>query len=770
MFSNIPEELKAYRSWVVWRSETDEDGKPTKRPYSPLSGTLASPTDASTWASYEEAVTAFNSGWFSGIGFVLSEADPYTFIDLDDTNKLTELGLPKFADPQAEFQLQQQIYETFQSYAEISPSGKGLHIICKGYVPSGKRQGSVELYSKERYMTMTGNVYRNAPIVEADYERLLSLWQFLGGKEEQELTNVPNAAQTAEDSEIIQRAASAANGPKFIDLLNGNWQHMYQSQSEADFAFIDIIAFYTDNQEQVERIFNNSVLGARNKQTTIKGLPYVKHMTKRAFDRKLPQVDTTGLKEQIEAAIQAQQQEPKKRGRPRKHVEPQESPYTVPPGIVGRIARYIHDAAPRPVPEIALAGAVGLVAGMTGRAYNISGTGLNQYILLLARTGTGKEAIGAGISSLLSEVKKYVPTVNEFVGPTVIASPQALIKKLGKNRSFVSIIGEFGLKLQQMTGRNATAADRGVMTAMLDLFNKSGKGSVFGAMAYSDTDKNVDAIEAPALSILGESTEKSFFEAIDEHSVASGLVPRFTVIEYRGDRPDLNERRLSIADCPQLVDEVAKLAANCAMLNHQNQVVTVALDPEAESIFREYNQYVDNQIRGRDDVSREIWNRAHIKALKMAGLLAVGCNWINPVVNAELAHWAINVENANVAKLMHRFESGEVGSGLETSEVRQQREIKRVIKDWLTLDWTSLEKYKAGTVEMYNARVVPYKYIAIRLQSLAAFREDRRGATAALQRTLQSMSDHGDLQPTKNKTLYNSLALVYAPTNIGAFL
>lgn len=32
------------------------------------------------------------------------------------------------------------------------------------------------------------------------------------------------------------------------------------------------------------------------------------------------------------------------------------------------------------------------MAGVCGRAYNASGTGLNQYVLFLAKTGTGKSA------------------------------------------------------------------------------------------------------------------------------------------------------------------------------------------------------------------------------------------------------------------------------------------------------------------------------------------------------------------------------------------
>jgi len=54
----------------------------------------------------------------------------------------------------------------FNSYAERSPSGYGLHIIVKGKATRSKRRGKVEVYSSGRYFTMTGDVYRDAPIID----------------------------------------------------------------------------------------------------------------------------------------------------------------------------------------------------------------------------------------------------------------------------------------------------------------------------------------------------------------------------------------------------------------------------------------------------------------------------------------------------------------------------------------------------------------------------------------------------------------------------
>ena len=438
-----------------------------------------------------------------------------------------------------------------------------------------------------------------------------------------------------DDQTIINRAASAENGDLFKDLFTGDWhKHSYkwsdQSQSCADQALINIIQFYTKDQFQIKRIFLQSSLGQRDKA---KRDGYLNLCIRKAFDRDLPYVDTTALLKDIQAAI-AEKNKPFVDSDGVIHEQKSmlissEIPdlekacllnesIPLPPGLTGKIAQFIYQYSPRPVPEIAVGAAIGLMSGICGRCYNISGSGLNHYVVVLAATGTGKESAGAGVHTLLNAAKIAVPTINEFIGPTTIASPQALIKKLSKHKSILSIVGEIGLKLQEMNHRQANPAAKAVQTAFLDLFQKSGRGQIFGAMAYSDTEKNVDSIQSPAFSFLGESTQESFFEGIDERSIKSGFIPRLTVIEYKGDRPHLNRNRAVITDYYDLVDSIAKIAAQSQMLNQQNQVIDVQQDQESELILAHYNEFVDSQIRGSNEANRHIWNRAHLKVLKLS--------------------------------------------------------------------------------------------------------------------------------------------------------
>ena len=76
---SIPEELRARPQWVVWKAVGE---KPDKVPYSARTGHRASSTDLLTWATFQEALEAYENGDYAGLGFVFSSADPYTGIDL----------------------------------------------------------------------------------------------------------------------------------------------------------------------------------------------------------------------------------------------------------------------------------------------------------------------------------------------------------------------------------------------------------------------------------------------------------------------------------------------------------------------------------------------------------------------------------------------------------------------------------------------------------------------------------------------------------------
>lgn len=741
-YLRIPEELRQLRQWVVWQYQETEGGKPTKVPYQASGPTLASVTNPATWASFDDCIAALElaKGQLNGLGFVFTEQDAYTGIDLDAT------------EDAAIYERQQKVYQEFDSYSERSVSGKGLHIIIKAKLLSGRRRSSIEMYSANRFFTMTGEVYNNKPIIERQ-ELAKILWDEMG-KVKNNPTYQGEFNEKYTDAQVIEMALNAANGDKFKTLLDGKWQDLYSSQSEADFAFVDMVAFYTQARNQIVRIYRASPLGKREKANRP---DYVEYMLNKCFDRMLPPVDIEGLANAFE--------EWKARNQPQKiaaanpvlpvyqstsapvdNTSEVPSPYSIPPGLLGEIASFIYQSSPRQVPEIALAAAIAFMAGITGRAYNVSGTGLNQYVLLLAPTGTGKEAMASGIAKLVASVRDEIPAIKDFIGPAEIASGQALLKYVSRtSSSFCSIVGEFGLKMQQLSSRHANTAEIMLKRVLLDIYNKSGKGQLLQASIYAQKENNTDVVVSPAITLLGESTPETFYTAIDENIIADGLLPRFTLIEYTGKRPQLNEQHGLVTPTADFKNKLATLIAYCLRLNnginHTPMCIEVQATEMALAALKKFDKFADAKINGTDvNVIRHLWNRAHIKVLKLAALVAVGVDNIQPIIQLEHVNWAKGIVEYDISKLYDRFAKGDFG--VENTETKQQSYLKNAIKHYLYSDYPLIAKY-AHTEEMHKAKVVPYSYINKKLVSAAPFRLDKMGSTNAIKKAILNLMESG---------------------------
>lgn len=728
MLHNIPIELRALPQWVCAGAD--------KVPLSPRTGQAASVTDPATWGTYEEAIRA----GYKHVGFVLASWDPYCIIDLD--NK------PEKPLTEEQWNRHQKILTAFDSYTERSASGRGYHIIVKGKLLSGVHRDNVEVYSSGRYMICTGDVVRNTPITE--YQQLLDI--LYGEMKPPEVAELTDRDSILDDREVVEMAMRAANAEKFNTLCMGDMTG-YPSQSEADFALLSIIAYYTPDNEQVRRIFRMSALGKREK--AIRNDTYLNFALGKIRAQQPAPVDIGQLTANAEAILQqATQSYPVLPEATVNHVEPGRTPsppapiikdtaptvpgVTLPPGLVGELAQYFYQTAIRPVPEIALAAALALTAGVCGRSYNISGSGLNQYIILLAKTGSGKEGALMGIENLISAVRPSIPMVDQFIGPAAFASGQALVKVLNDKPCFVSVLGEFGLTLQQLSDHRANSAQLMLRKVLLDLYAKSGWNRMLRSSVYSDTEKNTKIIQAPNVTILGESTPETFFDGLDASHIAEGLIPRFSVIEYNGDRPPRN-RNANQPPPANLIQRFADLVAISLTTSNNNACAPVQLDGHSVQQLDEFDSRADRHMNATKlDVEVQVWNRAHLKALKLAALLAVGCNPHQPIVTAEMAQWAIDFVVADVERVAARFREGDVGQG----DSKQFHDLKRSIESYLTHPPKAVkDRYS----KLLSAKIIPYAHLAQRTASIASFKNDRLGATNALRRVVQVFVDSGML-------------------------
>lgn len=169
----VPEELQQYRQWVVWKAMpiTKRDGsvKVTKVPHSPKTGKPASSNRPGTWGTFDDACMAYLMDGYTGVGFVFTADDPFVGVDLD--NCFDESGNLRDDARRA--------VDELQSFTEKSPSGKGLHIICKGELPGAghcDNKAGREMYQEGRFFTITADVVEGLGTVEVGGAALNTLY------------------------------------------------------------------------------------------------------------------------------------------------------------------------------------------------------------------------------------------------------------------------------------------------------------------------------------------------------------------------------------------------------------------------------------------------------------------------------------------------------------------------------------------------------------------------------------------------------------------
>ena len=244
----VPKDLAELNQWVSWHYAI-RGGQPTKIPIQ-VNAQSASSTNPATWTTFEQAfdATKRNPEW--GVGFVFRKDGGMVGIDLDDCvdggGRLKSWAQPiieKFAD----------------TYMEVSPSGTGVKIFCRGNLEglvsgTGSRKaygdGEVEIYQHGRYFTVTGKCFNGAPLEieehRADLDWLLSLVGIqapAAGGATATATVPPPTGRTVDLSKIIVRPFNV--DPDLVDQLGPEFRPLLDKpdpdQSRADWQFLKFI-------------------------------------------------------------------------------------------------------------------------------------------------------------------------------------------------------------------------------------------------------------------------------------------------------------------------------------------------------------------------------------------------------------------------------------------------------------------------------------------------------------------------------------------------
>ena len=732
---NIPLEMRSRRQWAVSSLEIGSDGKPDKRPLG-LDGSAMEWRNPLAWLSFEDAA----SSGYPAIGFILTPIDPFTIIDLDVKEGMTEQDKERQAF----------IFQSFPTYSELSVSGKGLHIVMLGKIGGGVRRDFVEVYDQDRYMLCTGNIVGKHDI-QSHPEMLEKLVEQMGGVSS--TTAIPDSQpEKLHDDALIAKMENARNGDKFKKLFRGP----VDMGSENDAALFSLLAFWTKNHDQILRIFAKSVLyRPRGEADGKKG-----HTEKSYHDKYLRETLAGALRSaaQWEQGAAADVEHGKQLAQAlisRQTTATDDEGPTIyadmdfPPGLVGEVAKFIYHASPYPGREVAIAGALGFMAGIFGRQYNISmGAGLNLYIALLAPSGSGKDHARVGINALFHHIAKEAPGVLVFKGPEAISST-GLRKSMGEqNPAMISMLGEIGSLLRAMLAKRASDNDLRLKRALLEIYSSATRGGGLQATGHSKKEDRADAVDFPAFTIFGESTQTEFYKAIDEDSFSDGLLPRFLPIIYTPPTTDnYNRNRVTTPSAP-LLHRLVEMVGYVMQLQGRGDAgfieIAITCPAEADALRVEYLLQSRNQALSETDPERLMATRAYLQVMKVAGLLAVGRaspGQVPTVVTADLA-WARQIVDAGIREIVSRRDKGD----FTAPETRKMPAVQTAVDKFFKLSDAQKKSRRVPVALIAHPSLIPYQYFYSALRDRSEFSESPRGLDQAIRDALDTAVRIGMLQ------------------------
>lgn len=699
---NIPELMKQANRWHCWKNING-----AKIPVT-LDGSPAKSNDSATWTDYESAESA--SQFYTGIAFELG--DGFCGVDLD--NCIDEKGnLKQWAWP---------IVARFDgvAYAEISPSGTGIKLTTLASKPDGSRcvhkfpgeKEQLECYDKTRFWTVTGNTYNRQTEIGNGQNAVIWLCEtYLSTSQERTKAVTETLAVTwgVAPSSDLERRAQAYLDACELPAVGG--------RNVACFKVAGHLATITDDygagmsQAQVTELVEHWALsrGAEPRDGEIaKAVASAmangvqreeKKPQPMISEESFPGVDISGILNgntpQPEAPVLLTEfkelpREVAKAGKfPAECLEA--------PGFIGDLVKHNLENALYPLPELALAGALSLLASVTGGKVEGLRARTNAYIMGIAPSGGGKD-----YSRELNRQILLKAGAGNICGPERIGSHAGIISSLAENWNTLFQIDEIGNLLATMKNAASQPHLFNISSVLMQIYSSA--KTVWQADAYGDRNK-CKTLSYPHCVVYGTSVPDGFWESLTPDDLTKGLIGRFLVFEnekYVDFQPVKNEEPIPEFIIQRVTDWVNHKTTDGNLATEQGGSSPRMMEPEDDAYERltEHARVISDRRKKEDPAEAALWSRHAEKTNKLAVLFACsrwdgeGTPW--PKISLEDADRAIALNNFLTRRMLVR-------AGLYISSSENEGDQLRMLRLIKSRDaWTTTEIARKG--RRWNAK------------------------------------------------------------------
>lgn len=370
------------------------------------------------------------------------------------------------------------------------------------------------------------------------------------------------------------------------------------------------------------------------------------------------------------------------------------------PGIIGEIAKFHEDTAPKSQPELAVACAVALLSTICARKFKTSEQNLSSlYVLGVAKSTAGKEHGAKVIESILEATDKM-----QLNGGSWFTSDSACYQALLQHPRQIVVSDELGMTVQ------SAGADKSGMQLKLRSFlmqaitklDSSVPPLRYSQRGLSDEQKKEGeaVLKCPALSLYGTTTSTTFFESLGMDQVNDGFLGRLLVVESTQPRRKMRRNRHSPNQVPrsitQWIKEVEARGGNLSVVEDgqaRPHCTTIEFTQQAYEVFDEYeDRILDLQNELESEGLDALIGRAVEYSMRLALIAQLAINSSSSAIGKEAAEWSRDFVDHCYQTLLKRVRTDVKSSKHEKKMNEVLVAIQHIIKSGDEVTMTTLSR------------------------------------------------------------------------------
>lgn len=319
------------------------------------------------------------------------------------------------------------------------------------------------------------------------------------------------------------------------------------------------------------------------------------------------------------------------------------------PGVIGEIARFHEETAPKSQPELAVACAISLASAICGRKF-ITGEGnlSSLFVLGVAKSTAGKEHGAKTIEAILEASDKM-----HLNGGSWFTSDSACYQSLLKHPRQIVVSDELGITVQTV-GSDKSGMQLKLRSFLMQIITKL--DSAVPPLKYSERGLSEEqkkegaaVLKCPALSLYGTTTSSTFFESMNMAMVHDGFLGRLLVVESTQPRTKMRRNRRSSSDVPHSiktwVKEVEAKGGNLSMVEdgqtRPNSTVLNFTDSSYDLFDKYEDEIIDLQNKLEEEGLEPLVGRAVEYSMRVALIAQLAINPSSTAISKEATEWAI---------------------------------------------------------------------------------------------------------------------------------